>query len=119
MARSEDLLYAPSKWSVVDSQVAGACTATKAASTAGQRHFITGISISASAAPVSAMVAQLLDGVTVLDQWEIPAAAFSPIVLNFVRPFRGSANTLASLTLSTGGAGVTTSITLRGFTASD
>lgn len=116
MARLEDLLAAPTKWTVVDTQTNATATATKAAS-AGRNHYITGISFSADRAPTAPVAVQLKDGSTVIDEWEVPASAFSPVMFNFLRPILITTNTAATLTCGAGGTSVKVSLTLRGFTA--
>lgn len=115
MPSVESLLVGPLGWSVLDSQVAAVSAATKAG-VAGQVHVISGISISASLAPTAAQSITLLDGATVLDRWEIPAAVFAPIIVEFKRPFVCASGALASLTSPSLGVGVRCSLTLRGFT---
>jgi hypothetical protein len=96
--------------------VNGIATATKSA-VATMSHFITGVTVSASDLPTGAVQVQILNGVTVLDQWEIPAAQFAPIPINFVRPYACSPNADAKITLSALGAGVRGTVVLRGFTS--
>src|SRR5260221_1486823 len=89
MARSEDLLFSPAKWTVVASGSHTAVTASRAG-TAGKSNYIVAISISGSAQPTAAVTAQVRanSGGTILDQFEIPAQPFAPIVINYVRPLR-------------------------------
>lgn len=118
MASIEQLLAGPTKWTTIDSQTNATATATKAAVT-GRCHYITGLTISANAAPAAAIEATLYDGTTAIDLFEIPASAFAPIVVNYKPPIKVTSGAATSIALGAGGAGVKTSVTLRGFTASD
>lgn len=115
MARLEDLAFAPITWTVVTQATNGTCTATKAAET-GRRHWIAGVSVSASAAPLTNVLVQLNDDSVVWDQWELPAAAFAPLVYNYARPYRGGTNAPVNVTVGAMGAGVRCTVVLRGFT---
>lgn len=115
MARLEDLLCKPVQWSPVATNVNATTTATKAGA-AGKQHFISGISVSASGQPATAVTVTILDGVTVLDQWEIPAASFAPIVHNYLRPFACSAGADAGVSVTAMGAGIRSTVVLKGFT---
>lgn len=117
MARSEDLLYSPTTWSVIATATNGISTATKAAA-AGFQHFITGYSISASGIVAAAVAATVADGATVLDRIEIPAAAFAPIIRNYARPLRCTGGNKAEAVLPALGGGIVGTIVLFGFTAS-
>lgn len=105
----------PTQWSVIDTQTNAAATATQSG-VAGMRHYIAAVTISASAAPAAATYAELLNGATVIDRYEIPAGAFAPIVINFDHPFRCGDGEDAVLTLGDLGSGVTGTIALKGFT---
>src|SRR5258705_10968250 len=89
MARSEDMLFSPTKWNVVASGSNTAVTASRAGE-AGKSHYIVAISISGSGQPVTPVTARVRanNGATTLDQFELPAQAFAPIVINYVRPLR-------------------------------
>lgn len=113
--RLEDLLCKPIQWSPVATQVNATTTATQSG-IAGKQHFICGISISASAQPTAAVTVTLKDGGTVLDQWEIPPAQFAPIVHNYTRPFVCSGGNDASASVTAMGAGVRSTVVLKGFT---
>lgn len=115
MARTEDLLCKPATWAVVQSGVNVPLVATKAADQQ-MCHYITGISISASDLPAASVEVQILDGAVVLDQYEIPAALFAPIIHNFMRPYRCSQNTAANATVTAMGTGVRGTVVLKGFT---
>ncbi len=115
MARMEDLLAKPAMWAIVSSAVNGACNA-QIAGQFGMCHIITGLSYSASDLPATAAQVQVLNGVTVLDQLEIPAAVFAAVIHNFIRPYRCSEGALASVTMGALGAGVRGTVVLKGFT---
>ncbi len=115
MARLEDVAYAPITWTVVAQQTNDVCTAQKPAEL-GRRHWIAGVTVSASGAPLTNVLVQLNDDSTVWDQWEIPPAAFAPLVYNYARPYRGGVNAPANITVGAMGAGVRATVVLRGFT---
>lgn len=115
MARFEDKAFAPTQWTVVDSQTNATATATKAA-VAGKQHFITGISFSMSAAPAAAVTVQVKDGSTVLDQFQIPAAAQAPLLSNYNPPLTITVGAAASITVGALGAGVVGTVVLKGKT---
>lgn len=115
MARIEDLAFAPTAWTVVDSKTNATATATKAAAS-GKQHFITGISFSASAAPVAAVTVQVKDGDTVLDQFQIPAAAQAPLVHNYMPPLQITSGNAATITVAALGSAVVGTVVLKGKT---
>lgn len=105
-----------SAWSEVATQNTNvAATATRAAA-AGQRHFITGYSVSCSAAPAAAVSASVTSAATTLERVELPAATFSPIVVNFGSPVRCGINEAASITCPAVGGTTRSTVVLRGFT---
>ena len=114
MARLEDVAYAPIEWSVVASGTNATATATKAAA-AGVQHFVMGISVSFSGAPSAALTVTLKDGTTVIDQWEVPAGAQSPLPFNFTRPFRITSGNLTELGIPAAGVGIKATAVLKGF----
>lgn len=107
----------PTTWSVVDTGTDSALTATQPGAS-GLRHYIAAVSISASAAPLAAAVAELKRGATVVDSYILPPGAFAPIVINFDHPFRCGENEDAELTLEALGAGIDATIVIKGFTVS-
>lgn len=115
MPRFEDKAFAPTTWSVVDSQTNATATATQAAA-AGKQHFLTGISFSMSAAPAGAATVQVKDGTTVVDQFQIPAAAQAPFVHNYNPPLQITAGAAASITVGALGSGVVGTVVLKGKT---
>lgn len=115
MPRFEDAAFAPTTWTVVNSQTNATATATRAA-TAGSQHFVTGISFSMSAAPAGAVTVQVLDGATVLDQFQIPAAAQAPLIHNYNPPLRITAGNATSITVGALGTGVIGTVVLKGKT---
>lgn len=118
MARVEDLMSKPATFKVVASGVNSDLSAEQQAN-ASQSVYITGVSISASGAPATATTAYVYDGTDVIDQFEIPAAAFSPIVPNYGRaPLRCSIGNTAKVVLPALGASVTGTVVLKGFVLS-
>jgi hypothetical protein len=115
MPRFEDRAFAPTTWTVVDSQTNATATATRAA-TAGKQHFITGISFSMSAQPAAAVTVLVRDGATVLDQFQIPAAAQAPLVHNYHPPLQITTGNAATITVGALGAGVVGTVVLKGKT---
>lgn len=76
--------------------------------------FIHGITISASAAPATAVQVTLKDGTTTILPLEIPAAAFAPIVIAFGNnPIQISQGSDAVLTIPSLGGTAVSSGTLR------
>lgn len=118
MASAERLLTSPLKWSIVATQVNGLAQAIKAAQQ-GYAHYITGISISGSGQPVSPATVLIKDGATILDQWEIPASAFAPLVYDLKRPYPGSSGNQVSVELGALGAGIRGTVSIRGFSSSE
>jgi hypothetical protein len=118
MPRFEDKSFAPTQWTVVTSQTNATATATRNAVT-GKQHFITGISFSMSAAPAAAVTVQVRDGVTVLDQFQIPAAAQAPLVHNYHPPLTITSGAAASITVGALGTGVVGTVVLKGKTFMD
>jgi hypothetical protein len=118
MARAEACLFGPLGWpSVIASATAGVATATKAAA-AGFQHILSGVSISASGAVAVAVTVTLKDGTTVIDQWELPASAFAPIVIEYKRPFVITAGNLVELSIPSLGAAIKGTAVIRGLTVS-
>lgn len=116
MASVELIAAFPTQWTVVNSQTNATATATQAAVSTKQ-HFITGISFSMSAAPAAALTVQVRDGATVLDQFQIPAAAQAPLVMNYSAPLACTPGNAASITVGAGGAGIVCTVVLKGKTA--
>lgn len=116
MATLDQLLARPIQWAEVDSQTNAQAAAVRAAAT-GMQHYICSISISASAAPAAAVQAEVRQGSTVLDRFEIPAAAFSPFVHNYSRPLQGATGGTVSVVIPALGAGVRGTAVIKGFTA--
>ena len=118
MARFEDKAFAPTQWTVVDSQTNATATATKAA-VSGKQHFITGVSFSMSAAPAASVTVQVKDGSTVLDQFQIPGGAGTaqaPLVHNYYPPLQITSGNAATITVGALGATVVGTVVLKGKT---
>jgi hypothetical protein len=115
MPRFEDKAFAPTQWTVVASQTNATATATKAADAAKQ-HFITGISFSMSAQPTSPVTVQVRDGSTVIDQFQIPAAAQAPLLHNYTPPLTITPGAAASITVGALGSAVVGTVVLKGKT---
>lgn len=106
------------QWTEVTTQNSNtAATATKAA-IAQQVHYITGYSVSCSAAPAAAVSVTVTNGATTVEQVELPAAAFSPVVVNFAAPIRCGTNAAAAISCPAVGVGTRSTVVLRGFTTS-
>lgn len=104
------------QWSEVATQNTNvAATATKAG-VANQRHFITGYSVSCSAAPATAVSTTVTSAATTVERVELPAAAFSPIVVNLSAPIRCGIGEAAAITCPAVGGTTRSSVALRGFT---
>lgn len=93
-----------------------AATATKAGVT-NQRHFITGYSVSCGAAPAAPVSVTITDGATTVERVELPAAAFSPIVVNFQAPIRCDIGAAAEIVCPAVGGTTRSTVTIRGFTS--
>ena len=112
--QQDQLLGSPCTWTEIDSQVNATATATHPANV-GWTHYIGGISISCSGQPTSSVQVLIKAGAVVLDQWEIPSAAFGPIIPPFFRPYRGAQGGTVSVTIGAMGAGVRGTVSIRGF----
>jgi hypothetical protein len=104
------------QWSEVATQNTNAAATATKAGVANQRHFITGYSVSCSAAPGTAVSVTITDGATTVERVELPAAAFSPIVVNFGAPVRCGINAAAEITCPAVGGTTRSTVVLRGFT---
>lgn len=104
------------QWTEVATQNTNvAATATKAG-VVGQRHFITGYSVSCSAAPSAAVSVTITDGSTTVERVELPNAAFSPVAVNFSAPIMCGINAAAEISCPAVGGSTRSTVTLRGFT---
>lgn len=113
MADSSILLASPSTIAYTTS-TANQSSVTTVVGKAGLSIYILGITISASAAPTAAVEVTLKDGATTVLPFEIPAAAFAPIVLGFgANPLRITRGANAVLTIPALGSGVISSGSLR------
>lgn len=104
------------QWAEVATQnTNAAATATKAGA-ANQRHFITGYSVSCSAAPAATVSVTVASGATTLERVELPASAFAPVVVNFGSPVRCGINEAAEIVCPAVGGTTRSTVVLRGFT---
>ena len=109
MASIQDLLVGELENVASDEQTALAATATQAAPGAGKQLYITGFSVSASGtAPAAgtyrASIKQNAGAVT-RAVFNLPAAAFAPIIYEFKRPIKVPENQNATLDIPSLGAG--------------
>lgn len=114
MAQTTNLFY--TQWSEVATQNTNVTATATHAAAAGQRHFITGYSVSCSAAPAAAVSVTLKTGTTTLEQVELPASAFAPIVVNFSSPIRGGLNEAIAIACPAVGGTTRSTVVVRGFT---
>jgi hypothetical protein len=109
MAERQDLLVGYMENVAVDEQTAASATATQAAPGAGKQLLITGFSVSASGtAPAAGTYRATLkenSGGTTRATFNLPAAAFAPIIYEFKRPIRCAENVNATLDIPSLGAG--------------
>ncbi len=106
------------QWAEVATQnTNSAATATRAA-VAGMRHYITGYTVSCAAAPAAAVSLTITNGATTVEQAELPAAAFSPVVVNLSHPIRCDINAAAAITCPAVGGTTRSTVVLRGYTES-
>ena len=106
------------EWSVRASGGANAVsTATKAASTQlGVNHYVTWVFVSSNGQPAAAVVALVRENAsTTRYEFQIPAAAFSNVHVNFAFPLRITENTSVDITCPALGAGVTSSVVIGGY----
>lgn len=118
MATLNTLLAGVEQWRETASADNGAATATHAAVT-NKRHFVSGFSISASAAFAGLKTAKIRQngGATTRREFQIPAAAFAPIIYEFKRPLEIPRGEDVDITLDASGtAGVVGRVEIVGFT---
>lgn len=108
------LLGKPADQFAIDTQTNATATATITAPTSPRCVLITGVSISADRAPASPFTVQVKDGTTVIKQFEIPAAAFSPIEIDFKRGLICGPGNAAVITAGAGGASVKVTLGIAG-----
>ena len=104
------------QWAEVATQNTNVTATATHAAAAGQRHFITGYSVSCSAAPSAAVSVTVKTGTTTVEQVELPASAFAPIVVNFSAPIRGGINEAIAIACPAVGGTTRSTVTVRGFT---
>lgn len=109
MAQIQDLLVGEMGNIAVDEQTATIATATQAAPGVGKQLWITGFSVSASgtapAAGTYRVAIKQNAGAVTRATYNIPAAAFAPIIYEFKRPIKVPDNQNATLVLDSLGAG--------------
>jgi hypothetical protein len=106
------------QWAEVATQNTNTAATATRAGVAQMRHYITGYSISCGAAPSAAVSATLTNGGVTVEQVELPAAAFSPVVVNFSHPIRCDIGAAAVLTCPAVGGVTRSTVVLRGYTES-
>lgn len=104
------------QWSEVATQNTNAAATATRVAVANQRHFITGYSVSCSAAPAAPVSVTITDGATTVERVELPASAFAPIVVNFGSPIRCGINAAAEIICPAVGGTTRSTVVLRGFT---
>lgn len=84
------------------------------------RHYVTWVLISCNGQPAAAVTAQIQYGTgpTQLVPIMIPAAAFSPIMINFVKPVRVPEGVKVELTIPALGTGISSTAVIGGYTHS-
>ena len=103
------------QWSVVATATNGAATATKTG-LASHRHYVASVSYSSKGLPAAAVTADLKSQATVKDQWEVPAANFSAVVIGYNHPIEMGIGEDAVLNLPALGAGIVGTVVLKGYT---
>lgn len=109
MAGIQDLLAGEMGNVASDEQTAAAATATQAAPGVGLQLYITGFSVSAAGtAPAAGAYRATIKqngGATTRATYNLPAAAFAPIIYEFKRPIKVPENQNATLDIPSLGAG--------------
>lgn len=119
MADRTRLLTAASEWVAVATKADNSDAVATKAGESGKSHYITHIMISASAAPGGVVSVTLVDDAgspATYERIELPAAAFAPVSVNYVRPIRIPKGLDAVLTLPAIGGTTRGTITMKGFT---
>ena len=106
--------FSTAQWSATDTQVNAIATATRAAVT-NRQHYVTSLSFSANGAVAAATTCELRSGSTVLARFQVPAAAFAPVPINFDAPIACARGEAASLVLGALGASISGSVNLHGY----
>lgn len=105
------------QWAEVVTQNTNVTATATRAGIARQRHFLTGYSVSCAAAPTAPVSVTITSGSTTLDRVELPAAAFSPIVVNYSSPVRCGLAETVEITMPGVGGTTRSTVVLRGFTS--
>jgi hypothetical protein len=80
----------------------------------GFRHLVVGVTVSASGAVAAPVLLQIVDEADgVLDQFYLPAGAFTPVAINYNHPLRGTPDGNIVTTLPALGVGIIGSVTVR------
>lgn len=114
----EEFIGGIEEWRVTHAPAANTtATATKAAE-AGKRHYVTGISFSASGTPAASVTVEIRQngGGTQRRAFIVPNAAIPPIIYEFKRVLEIPTNTDVDINMPALGAGVSGRVELVGFT---
>ena len=117
MASIETLVASPAKVLQAGNSGAGAQLVLTQTAGARTKTYVTGITISASAAPATPVAATLvIGGVTMT--FQIPAAAYAPFEIPFTRPLESNFGESVVLTVPAHGGAVIVSAAILGYPAS-
>ena len=113
---SQQLLYGETTWEEIGLSAANtAQDVTHAASTAGIRHVLTGLTISFDGEPAAAVLVEIKDGASVRDAFYLPAAKQVPFVIEYRHKLRTTPNVALTVTVAAAGAGIKSKVSMRGF----
>lgn len=115
MATLEEIAFKETTDSDVENATNGVATAELPAAGSGYRWWITGISYSYNGQPAAATTCDVLNGATVVDRFQIPAAASPAAMFNYTRPIKCAENATCSVVLGAGGAGITGTAVIKAF----
>lgn len=118
MSRLEDVGFKPATLTAVATSGANAIgTVTIAAPGAGMRIYVTGWSVSYSAAVLTIHVPDIVSGSLVVDRFQAAAATILPLIREFARPVECPAATSVVVTVPAAGAAVVSTFVARYFIA--
>lgn len=104
------------QWTVVDTQTNVTATATKAA-VPGQRHYITGYSVSVRGTTPAVGTFEVRSAANVKERLELAAAQLPPILVACDdAPIECGLNEAATATVGAMGASQTATVTVKGYT---